>query len=130
MSILNTSVRRKTSIARIYLKKNGKGNFSVNQRDYKEYFPTATLQYKITQAFEVANENPNGYDLKVNVAGGGINGQAEAIRLALAKALVGENEEIRTELRTHGLLTRDSRMVERKKFGRKKARRRFQFSKR
>ncbi|MFZ9701337.1 MAG: 30S ribosomal protein S9 [Flavobacteriales bacterium] len=130
MSILNTSGRRKTSIARIYLKKNGKGNFSVNQRDYKEYFPTATLQYKITQAFEVANENPNGYDLKVNVAGGGINGQAEAIRLALAKALVGENEEIRTELRTHGLLTRDSRMVERKKFGRKKARRRFQFSKR
>ncbi|MDA0930198.1 MAG: 30S ribosomal protein S9 [Bacteroidetes bacterium] len=130
MSILNTSGRRKTSIARIYLKKNGKGNFSVNQRDYKEYFPTATLQYKITQAFEVANENPSGYDLKVNVAGGGINGQAEAIRLALAKALVGENEEIRSELRTHGLLTRDSRMVERKKFGRKKARRRFQFSKR
>lgn len=130
MSILNTSGRRKTSIARIYLKKNGKGNFSVNSRDYKEYFPTATLQYKITQAFEVANENPNGYDLKVNVAGGGINGQAEAIRLALAKALVGENEEIRSELRTHGLLTRDSRMVERKKFGRKKARRRFQFSKR
>jgi small subunit ribosomal protein S9 len=102
----------------------------VNHRDYKEYFPTSTLQYKITQAFEVANENPEAFDLKVNVAGGGINGQAEAIRLALAKALVGENEEIRSDLRTHGLLTRDSRMVERKKFGRKKARRRFQFSKR
>ncbi|MBM3171153.1 MAG: 30S ribosomal protein S9 [Bacteroidetes bacterium] len=130
MSILNTSGRRKTSIARIYLKKNGKGDFKVNHRDYKEYFPTSTLQYKITQAFEVANENPAAYDLKVNVAGGGINGQAEAIRLALAKALVGENEEIRSDLRTHGLLTRDSRMVERKKFGRKKARRRFQFSKR
>lgn len=130
MSILNTSGRRKTSIARIYLKKNGKGDFKVNHRDYKEYFPTSTLQYKITQAFEVANENPGAYDLKVNVAGGGINGQAEAIRLALAKALVGENEEIRSDLRTHGLLTRDSRMVERKKFGRKKARRRFQFSKR
>jgi small subunit ribosomal protein S9 len=130
MSILNTSGRRKTSIARIYLKKNGKGNFSVNQRDYKEFFPTATLQYKITQAFDVANENPNGYDLKVNVAGGGINGQAEAIRLGISRALVEVAEENKTLLKGEGLMTRDPRMVERKKPGQPKARKKFQFSKR
>ncbi len=92
------------------------------------------LQYKITQPFTVLGSDANKFDIKVNVAGGGYNGQAEAIRLAISKALVELNEttqvEVKKELRTHGLLTRDPRMVERKKFGRKKARKRFQFSKR
>lgn len=133
MAVINTSGRRKTSVARIYLKE-GKGEIVVNNRDYKVYFPSGLLQYKITQPFTVLGSDASKYDIKVNVAGGGYNGQAEAIRLAISKALVELNEstqvEVKKELRTHGLLTRDPRMVERKKFGRKKARKRFQFSKR
>ncbi len=129
MEVINTSGRRKTSVARVYLKK-GSGNIVVNNRDYKTYFPSELLQFKITQPFAVANFNQGEYDIKVNVKGGGFNGQAEAIRLAIAKAIVEMNGETKSELRAHGLITRDPRMVERKKFGQKKARKRFQFSKR
>jgi small subunit ribosomal protein S9 len=128
METINTSGRRKTSVARVYMTK-GSGNIEVNGRDYKEYFSTPTLQYYVNQSFNVAKAL-NEYDVKVNVAGGGITGQAQAIRLAIAKALVEINPEVKKDLRAEGLVTRDPRMVERKKFGQKKARARFQFSKR
>jgi len=128
MSITHTIGRRKTSIARIYLQ-SGKGVITVNQRDYKEYFPTGPLQYIVNQSQEVINAK-DGFDIVVNVSGGGITGQAEAVRLAVARALVKINEEHKSPLRKAGLLTRDPRMVERKKPGQKKARKRFQFSKR
>ena len=102
---------------------------SHDQKDYTTYFPTPTLQYKIQQPFLLTNTEGN-YDLKVTVKGGGSNGQAEAVRLAISRALCQINEEHRTELKPEGLLTRDPRMVERKKFGQKKARKKFQFSKR
>lgn len=128
MEKLNTSGRRKTSVARVYLSK-GKGEIIVNGRDYKDYFKTGTLQYCVEQSLNKANVR-NDYDVKVNVAGGGTNGQAQAIRLAIAKALVETSNDLRATFKPEKLLTRDNRMVERKKFGRKKARRRFQFSKR
>lgn len=128
MTTINTSGRRKTSVARIYVKE-GSGQVTVNTKDYKEYFPTLPLQYVINQALEVAQMEGK-YDILVNVKGGGISGQAEAIRLAIAKAIVQEYPDKKTDLRAKGLMTRDSRMVERKKPGRKKARKRFQFSKR
>lgn len=128
MEVINTSGRRKTSVARIYMTK-GSGNIEVNGRDYKEYFSTPTLQYYVVQSLNIAKA-ANEYDVKVNVAGGGITGQAQAIRLAIAKALVEINPEAKKDLRAEGLVTRDPRMVERKKFGQKKARARFQFSKR
>ena len=128
MEIINTSGRRKTSVARAYISK-GKGNIVVNGKDYKTYFPTPTLQYYVTQSFNVSKVMGE-YDVKVNVKGGGITGQAQAIRLAVAKALVELNPEFKKDLRAEGLITRDPRMVERKKFGQKKARARFQFSKR
>lgn len=128
MEVINTSGRRKTSVARAYVTK-GSGNIEVNGRDYKEYFKTATLHYMVTQSLNISNVR-NEYDVKVNVAGGGITGQAQAIRLAIAKALVEVNPELKKDLRAAGLVTRDPRMVERKKFGQKKARARFQFSKR
>jgi small subunit ribosomal protein S9 len=128
MDIINTSGRRKTSVARAYVSK-GTGNIEVNGRDYKEYFKTPTLHYMVTQSLNISNVR-NEYDVKINVKGGGITGQAQAIRLAIAKALVEENAELKKALRAAGLVTRDPRMVERKKFGQKKARRRFQFSKR
>ncbi len=128
MEIINTSGRRKTSVARIYMKK-GSGNIEVNGRDYKTYFPTPTLQYYVTQSLTVSKVAGE-YDVTVNVAGGGITGQAQAIRLAIAKALVEINPDYKKDLRAEGLVTRDPRMVERKKFGQKKARARFQFSKR
>jgi small subunit ribosomal protein S9 len=87
MEIINTSGRRKTSIARVYFSK-GKGNITINGRDYKKYFPSPILQYKVTQAFTISKVDVKGYDVKVNVDGGGINGQAEAIRLGIAKAFV------------------------------------------
>jgi len=120
--------RRKTSIARIYLEP-GNGTITVNKRDYKEYFPTGPLQYIVNQSQEAVNAK-DGYDIIVSVTGGGITGQAEAVRLAVARALVKINEEHKPVLRKAGLLTRDPRMVERKKPGQKKARKRFQFSKR
>ena len=120
--------RRKTAVARIYLSK-GKGKITVNKKDYKDYFSTGTLQYKVQQPL-MLTENLTSYDIKVSVYGGGVTGQAEAIRLAISRALVSINEEFRTVLKPEGLLTRDPRMVERKKYGQKKARKKFQFSKR
>lgn len=120
--------RRKTSIARIYMEP-GKGVITVNKKDYKDYFPTGPLQYIINQAQETVNVK-DVYDINVNVEGGGYTGQAEAIRLAIARALVKVDEGNKTVLRAKGLMTRDPRMVERKKPGQKKARKRFQFSKR
>jgi small subunit ribosomal protein S9 len=128
MEVTNTSGRRKTSVARAYVTA-GSGNIEVNGRDFKEYFKTPTLHYYVTQSLMVSNLRDS-YDVKVNVAGGGITGQAQAIRLAIAKALVEMNADLKKDLRAAGLITRDPRMVERKKFGQKKARKRFQFSKR
>lgn len=128
MSTTNTSGRRKTAIARAYVA-DGSGAVVINSKDYKEYFPTLPLQYIVTQSLEVADASGK-FDITVNVSGGGIKGQAEAVRLAIAKALVEIDPENKPALRAKELLTRDSRMVERKKYGRRKARRRFQFSKR
>ena len=128
MSVTNTSGRRKTAVARIYLK-DGNGTITVNGKDHKEYFPTLPLQYVVNQALEVS-ELLGKYDVTVNVKGGGVNGQAGAVRLAIAKAIVELDAEKKPALRAKGLMTRDMRMVERKKPGRKKARKKFQFSKR
>ena len=128
MEIIHTIGRRKTSVARLYISK-GKGNIMVNKKAYNEFFPTATLQYKITQPLTLT-KNEGKFDLKVTVKGGGFNGQAEAVRLAISRALCKFDEENRTILKPEGLLTRDPRMVERKKFGQKKARKKHQFSKR
>ena len=128
MEVINTLGRRKTSVARIYMK-SGKGAIVVNGKDAKEYFPTSLLQDTIRRPFNVLDLDGK-YDVKVNVNGGGITGQAEAVSLAIARALVKENEEVKPELKKFGLMTRDPRMVERKKFGQKKARKKFQFSKR
>lgn len=126
--MINTSGRRKTSVARAYLKK-GTGEIVINGRDFKEYFKTPTQQYYVQQSLNNAKVREE-YDVKVTVAGGGTTGQSQAVRLAIAKALVEVNPEFKPALRAEGLITRDPRMVERKKFGQKKARRRFQFSKR
>jgi len=128
MEVINTIGRRKTAVARIYLSE-GQGQITVNDRDFKEYFPTAILQYQVLEPFEITG-NTGKYDLKVNMDGGGVTGQAEALSLAISRALVKINEEYRPALKAKGLLRRDPRMVERKKFGQKKARKRFQFSKR
>ncbi|AZQ43440.1 30S ribosomal protein S9 [Nonlabens ponticola] len=120
--------RRKTAVARIYLSE-GKGNITINNKPLDEYFTTGTLQYKVRQPFSLT-ENVNAFDVTVNVFGGGITGQAEAIRLAISRALVELDEENKPLLKPEGLMTRDPRMVERKKFGQKKARKKFQFSKR
>ncbi len=128
METIHKIGRRKTAVARIYVSE-GKGNITVNKKDYKNYFTTATLQYKIMQALNLT-DNANTFDIKVNVYGGGVTGQAEAIRLAISRVLVELNPENRTILKPEGLLTRDPRMVERKKFGQKKARKKYQFSKR
>jgi len=128
MQLINSTGRRKTSIARVYMTP-GKGQIVVNEREFKEYFKSDIHQILVRQPFTILQQDGN-YDVEVNVEGGGIKGQAEAIRLGIARALVGMNEEFKSALRKEGLLTRDSRMVERKKFGRRKARRRFQFSKR
>lgn len=128
METIHTIGRRKTAVARVYLSE-GKGNISVNKKDYKDYFTTGTLQYKINQALSLTGNEKN-FDIKANVYGGGITGQAEAIRLALSRAMCKLDEENRLTLKPEGLLTRDPRMVERKKFGQKKARKKFQFSKR
>ena len=128
MATIHALGRRKTSIARVYVEL-GNGAIKVNNRDFKEYFPTGPLQYIVTQAQAAVNQKDM-YDVTVNVDGGGIKGQAEAIRLGIARALVKANEEHKPILRKEGLLTRDPRMVERKKPGQKKARKRFQFSKR
>jgi len=128
MEVINALGRRKTAVARIYLKE-GSGIITVNGRDYKDYFPVAILQYVVRQPLEIANVLDK-YDIKVNLDGGGFKGQAEAVRLAISRALVEINEEIRPALKSKGLMRRDPRMVERKKPGQPKARKRFQFSKR
>ncbi|TNE76489.1 MAG: 30S ribosomal protein S9 [Bacteroidetes bacterium] len=128
MEVINTLGRRKTAVARVYLSK-GKGEVTVNKKDYKEAFPLAVLQSKIVQPFMLTGTEGQ-YDVRVNVAGGGINGQVEAIRLGIARALVELNEENKPLLKAEGLMTRDPRMVERKKPGQPKARKKFQFSKR
>ena len=128
MEIIHKIGRRKTSVARIYLSK-GKDKMTINGKDYKDYFPTTSLQFKILQPFKLTN-NLGKFDLSVNVYGGGITGQVEAIRLAVSRALSEMSDENKSALKKEGLLTRDPRMVERKKFGQKKARKKFQFSKR
>ena len=128
MAITNTSGRRKTSVARIYMQA-GQGNITINNRDMKSYFSNELLENVVNQPLAIL-EQVGQYDIKVNVHGGGISAQAEAIRLAITKALVSNNEEVRPALKKEGFMTRDPRMVERKKFGKRKARRSFQFSKR
>ncbi|MBC8399219.1 MAG: 30S ribosomal protein S9 [Flavobacteriales bacterium] len=128
MEVIHKIGRRKTSVARVYMSE-GKGNIMVNKKSYSEFFDTAILQYKIQQPFSLT-ETKDKFDLSVTVKGGGVNGQAEAIRLAISRALVEFNEEFKPVLKSEGLMTRDPRMVERKKFGQKKARKKFQFSKR
>jgi len=128
MEVVNTIGRRKAAIARIYLNE-GKGDITINKKDVKEYFPVEQLQYIAYQPLMVTN-NLDKYDIKVNLSGGGIKGQAEALRLAISRALVKIDEENKTMLKAEGFITRDPRVVERKKPGQPKARKRFQFSKR
>lgn len=128
MQTINTSGRRKNAIARVYMTQ-GTGKVTINKRDITEYFPLPTLQYKVKQPF-MLTETMDQFDIKANLDGGGITGQAEALRLAISKALIELNEELKPTLKAEGLTTRDPRMVERKKFGQKKARKKFQFSKR
>ena len=128
MEVINTIGRRKASVARVYLSK-GKGKITINKKDLKDYFPSDRLQYIINQPLNTL-EVLGDYDIKVNVYGGGVKGQAEAIRLGISRALVKVDEENKPALKAEGFMTRDSRVVERKKPGRPKARKRFQFSKR
>ena len=128
MEIIHTIGRRKASVARIYVSK-GKGNITVNGKDFKEYFPVDTMQYKLQQPFNIT-DLAGKFDVKVNVNGGGTTGQAEAIRLAISRALCEIDPENRAALKPEGMLTRDSRVVERKKPGQKKARKKFQWVKR
>ena len=128
MSVINKLGRRKSSVARIYLK-SGKGKITINKRDHKEYFKTDVLQYKIFQPFELTGTKGK-YDATINVKGGGNTGQVEAIRLAISRALVEIDAEYKPLLKAEGLMTRDPRMVERKKPGQPKATKKFQFSKR
>lgn len=128
MDVINTLGRRKSSVARVYLSK-GKGKITINKRNYKDYFTTGVMQYKVNQPFELT-DTLGKYDVKVNVNGGGNTGQVEAVRLAISRALVEINEDYKPLLKAEGLMTRDPRMVERKKPGQPKARKKFQFSKR
>ena len=128
MEVINALGRRKTAVARIYVKA-GEGKITVNKRDYKEYFPTSILHYVVEQPL-MLTDNMGKYDIKVNLNGGGINGQAEALRLAISRALCEINAEFRPVLKAKGLMRRDPRMVDRKKPGQPGARRKFQFSKR
>lgn len=128
MEMINGTGRRKEAVARVYIKQ-GSGKITVNGRDYKAYFPVEHIQGKVLESLtEVQVQNI--YDVNVNVKGGGIKGQAEAIRLGIARALIEINAEFRSPLKAKKLLMRDPRSVERKKYGQPKARRRFQFSKR
>jgi small subunit ribosomal protein S9 len=127
MEVIHKIGRRKNAVARVYVAK-GKGNISINKREFENYFTTGTLQYKVMQPL-MLTDNTKKFDITVNVFGGGNTGQAEAIRLAISRAMCELNEENRSILKPEGLLTRDPRMVERKKFGQKKARKKFQFPK-
>ena len=128
MEVINSVGRRKASVARVYLKE-GKGNITINKKDIKEYFPLETLRYIVNQPLNTL-EVLGDFDITVNVHGGGYSGQAEAIRLGIARSLVKLDEENKPALKAEGFMTRDSRVVERKKPGQKKARKKFQFSKR
>jgi small subunit ribosomal protein S9 len=128
MDTIHAIGRRKHSVARVYVK-SGKGNIIVNNKNYKDYFPTPLLQYKLEQSQNTISSSKN-FDIKVNVFGGGLTGQAEAIRLGVARALIKLDSENKSVLRKEGLVTRDPRMVERKKPGQRKARKKTQFSKR
>ena len=128
MEVINTIGRRKASVARLYMKA-GSGKIVVNGKDYKDYFPQANIQFNLEDPLNTV-DSAKAFDIKVNVNGGGFKGQAEAIRLALSKALVIVNEEHKTPLKAKKYLTRDARVVERKKYGKPKARKSFQFSKR
>jgi len=128
MEMIHKIGRRKKAVARVYLSE-GKGDFAVNDKTMEEYFTIETLRYKVNQAM-MLTDNEKKFDISANVFGGGVNGQAEAIRLALSRAMCEIDTENRNLLKPEGLLTRDPRMVERKKYGQKKARKKFQFSKR
>jgi small subunit ribosomal protein S9 len=128
MELINAIGRRKSAVARVYVN-DGKGQITVNDRDYKEYFPNEILQYVVTQPLNAVGVLSS-FDIKVNLDGGGSTGQAEALRLAIARALIKVNPEHRPALKLAGFLTRDPREVERKKPGQPGARKRFQFSKR
>jgi len=128
MDTIHKIGRRKTAVARVYVS-DGTGNMTINGKELNSYFTTGTLQYKAKQAL-LLTENLESFDITVNVFGGGVTGQAEAIRLAISRVLCEIDPENRLILKPEGLLTRDPRMVERKKFGQKKARKKFQFSKR
>ncbi|MCB0628930.1 MAG: 30S ribosomal protein S9 [Saprospiraceae bacterium] len=128
MEMINATGRRKSSVARVYLTK-GEGKVTINGRELKEYFPQPHIQNKVLDPFQTVDA-VNIYDLKVNVNGGGYKGQAEAIRMAVSRALVKLNEDFRSPLKGKKYLTRDARVVERKKYGKPKARKSFQFSKR
>ena len=128
MQVLNAIGRRKSAVARVYLNE-GKGNITINGKDLKVYFPSELMQYVVTQPLQVLNLTGN-FDITVNLDGGGVKGQAEALRLGIARALVLHNAEYKPALKAEGFMTRDPREVERKKPGQPKARKRFQFSKR
>lgn len=128
MEVINTIGRRKRAIARVYMSE-GKGQITVNDKDYKEYFPFEQLHYVVDQPLNLLEVKSN-FDIKANLAGGGMKGQAEALRLGISRALVELDPENKSKLRAEGFMTRDSRTVERKKPGQPKARKRFQFSKR
>ena len=128
MEVVNALGRRKSSIARVFVSE-GTGKITINNRNLKEYFPSSILQYVVKQPLEKLGASEK-YDIKVNLCGGGFTGQSQALRLAIARALVKINPEDKTVLRAEGFMTRDPRAVERKKPGQPKARRRFQFSKR
>ncbi len=128
MESINALGRRKAAVARVYIS-DGKGKITVNGRDYKEYFGAETLQYVVTQPLVVLNAADK-YDITVNLDGGGVKGQAEALRLGITRALIQMDPECKTKLKAEGFITRDPREVERKKPGQPKARKRFQFSKR
>ena len=120
--------RRKTSVARVILAP-GAGSITINKKSFEQYFPLETLRREVLKPLEVT-QSAGKYDIRVNVDGGGVSGQAGAVQLSISRALVSINEEHKPLLRAAGLMTRDPRMVERKKYGQKKARKRFQFSKR
>ncbi len=128
MEVVNALGRRKTAVARVYVQE-GEGKITVNNRDYKEFFPTSILHFVVEQPLQLT-ENLGKLDIKANLKGGGVAGQAEALRLAIARALVKIDPEYRPTLKEKGLMRRDPRMVERKKPGQPKARKKFQFSKR
>ena len=129
MAYTNAIGRRKTSVVRLYIQE-GSGTFLINKREFNDYLNHEVLRMKVNKPFELLGLNRDAYDVKVNVFGGGVNGQAEAIRLALSRALQTINPEFRPPLKKEGLLTVDARKVERKKYGKRKASRSTQFSKR